>query len=117
MECGGDRRYNRAGTIPSGTVQGEKQVGAMTSGVRGQLRSIAYAVQALGNSIPPFFVFPHKNYQGYSGPLGSAGSANKSGWMQEEDFLLFLRHFVKHTRVSPEKKNVASTGQPFVTHL
>ena len=33
--------------------RGVKQVGAMTSGERGTLVSVAYAVQALGNSIPP----------------------------------------------------------------
>lgn len=27
-----------------------------------------------------------------------------SGWMQEEDFLVFLRHFVKHTRPTPESQ-------------
>ena len=87
--------------------RGVKQVGAMTSGERGTLVSVAYAVQALGNSIPPFFVFPRKNFKEHfvqSGPLGSAGSANKSGWMQEEDFLHFLGHFARHTKVSPEKK-------------
>lgn len=87
--------------------RGVKQVGAMTSGERGTLVSVAYAVQALGNAIPPFFVFPRQNFKDHffqSGPLGSAGSANSSGWMQEEDFLSFLVHFVKHTKVSPERK-------------
>ena len=52
-------------------------------------------------------MFPQKNFKVHfiqSGPLGSAGSANKSGWMQEEDFLSFLGHFVKHMKISPEKK-------------
>ncbi|XP_033180906.1 tigger transposable element-derived protein 6-like [Mastacembelus armatus] len=87
--------------------RGVKQVGAMTSGERGVLVSVACAVQALGNAIPPFFVFPRKRYKEYfvqNGPTGSAGSGNASGWMQEEDFLLFLNHFAKHTKVSPEKK-------------
>ena len=54
--------------------RGLKQVGAMTSGERGTLVSVAYAVQALGNSIPPFFVFPRQNYKQHyvqSGPLGT----------------------------------------------
>ena len=82
--------------------RGIKQVGAMTSGERGTLVSVAYAVQALGNSLPPFFVFPRNNFKEHfvqSGPLGSAGSANKSGWI-----LSFLGHFAKHTKVSPERK-------------
>ncbi|XP_014845953.1 PREDICTED: uncharacterized protein LOC106919834 [Poecilia mexicana] len=87
--------------------RGVKQVGAMTSGERGVLVSVACAVQALGNAIPPFFVFPRKRYKELfiqSGPTGSAGSGNASGWMQEEDFLLFLAHFAKHKKVSLEKK-------------
>ncbi|XP_077074282.1 uncharacterized protein LOC143725635 [Siphateles boraxobius] len=87
--------------------RGVKQVGAMTSGERGVLVTVACAVQALGNAIPPFFVFPRKPYKEYfiqSGPTGSAGSGNASGWMQEEDFLLFLEHFAKHTKVSLDKK-------------
>lgn len=35
--------------------------------------------------------------------LGSCGSANKSGWMTEKDFVLYLQHFVKHARPSLEK--------------
>ena len=37
--------------------RGSKQVGAMTSGERGILVTIACAEQALGNCIPPFLCF------------------------------------------------------------
>ena len=87
--------------------RGTKQVGSMTSAERGALVSVACAVQALGNFIPPFFVFPCKRYKDFFvrlGPPGCVGSGNGSGWMQESDFVLFLEHFAKHTRVSPEKK-------------
>ena len=79
----------------------------MTSGERKTLVTIACAVQALGNCTPPFFVFPRKRYHDHfvqSAPLGSAGSGNASGWMQENDFLLFLQHFQKHTKASKERK-------------
>jgi hypothetical protein len=62
---------------------------------------MALAVSASGNSIPPFLMFPRKNYRGYftaNLPEGSAGSANKSGWMTEDDFLLFMEHFINDTR-------------------
>lgn len=87
--------------------RGVKQVGAMTSGERGVLVSVACAVNALGNVIPPAFVFPRKRYKDHflnDGPPGSVGCGNGSGWMQEEDFLIFLNHFVKQTKVSPDKK-------------
>ena len=37
--------------------KGFKQVGAITSAERGTLVTLATAVSAVGNSIPPFFVF------------------------------------------------------------
>lgn len=35
-----------------------KQIGAITSQERGEIVTIAMAVSALGNSVPPFFIFP-----------------------------------------------------------
>ncbi|CAK6982579.1 PREDICTED: uncharacterized protein LOC106909301 [Scomber scombrus] len=69
-------------------------------------------MQALGNSIPPFFVFPkkYKDFFVHVGPPGSVGSSNGSGWMQEKDFFLFLEHFAKHTKVSPERKVLLLLG-------
>jgi hypothetical protein len=67
---------------------------------------MALAVSASGNSIPPFLVFPRKNYRGYfiaNGPEGSAVSGNKSGWMTGDDFLLFMEHFIKYTRVTKDR--------------
>jgi hypothetical protein len=40
--------------------KGVKQVEAMTFSERGSLVTMAVAVSASGNSIPPFFVFPKK---------------------------------------------------------
>jgi len=36
-------------------------------------------------------------------PVGSIGCANGSGWMQHEDFLIFLKHFVQYARPSIDK--------------
>jgi hypothetical protein len=35
--------------------------------------------------------------------VGSAGSANKSGWKTDDDFLLFMEHFIKHTKVTKDR--------------
>ncbi|CAM4572986.1 unnamed protein product [Leuciscus chuanchicus] len=86
-------------------AKGERQVGAMTSGERGTLVTIAFAGNAQDNHVPPFFIFPGKKFKDQflrDGPAGSIGSANGSGWMQEADFLLFLQHFAIHTCVSKE---------------
>ncbi|XP_046972346.1 uncharacterized protein LOC124539067 [Vanessa cardui] len=69
--------------------RGQKQASAMTSAERGTLVTIALAGNALGNHIPPMFIFPRKRFNDHfirDGPIGSIGTANGSGWMQEEDF-------------------------------
>ncbi|KAJ8376193.1 hypothetical protein SKAU_G00067730 [Synaphobranchus kaupii] len=84
-------------------TKGTKQIGAMTSGERGTLVTAAVAVSAQGNTIPPYLVFPRKRFYPHfirDAHTGSIGTANGSGWMQEEDFLIFLHHFVKQTRCS-----------------
>ncbi|XP_016101577.1 uncharacterized protein [Sinocyclocheilus grahami] len=88
-------------------TKGIRQIGAMTSGERGKLVTIAVAINALGNSIPPFFVFPRKRFYSHfihEGPPASAGAANGSGWMQAEEFLQFLLHFANHTKPSLDSK-------------
>ena len=85
--------------------KGAKQIGALVSAERGTLVTLACAVSAIGNHIPPFFVFPRVKYHKRfidTAPAGSGGTANKSGWMQEADFILFLNHFHKHTKSTPE---------------
>lgn len=52
-------------------------------------------------------IFPRKKIQPHfitNGPPGCIGTANGSGWMQEEDFLVFLKHFQSHTKSTPESK-------------
>ena len=43
------------------TRRGYKQVGFLTSGERGTLVTIACAVSAIGNSVPPFLFFYFSN--------------------------------------------------------
>ncbi|XP_071945228.1 uncharacterized protein [Antedon mediterranea] len=86
--------------------RGYKQVGAITSAERGTLVTIACAVSAIGNSIPPFFVFPRVHFREHflaNGPTGCKGTANPSGWMKEINFLEFLQHFVDNSKCSKEK--------------
>lgn len=39
-----------------------RQVGQVTSAERGSLVTVRFAVNALGNVIPPFFIFPRVKY-------------------------------------------------------
>lgn len=86
--------------------KGLKQVGQVTSGERGTLVTGLFTVNAAGNFIPPFYVFPRANFKDYmlhGAPTGSAGCAYKSGWMTADNFLLYLEHFRKFTAPSVEK--------------
>lgn len=77
----------------------------MTSAERGTNDTMVFGVNAVGNSIPPMFVFPRKFYKDYficDGPVGCCGSANPRGWITGPTFLLFMKHFVKHVRCSRE---------------
>ena len=86
--------------------RGMKQVGFIISAERGTLVTVAFAVSAIGNSIPPFIVFPRVHFYDRfvsNGPTGSNGAANPSGWMTEDIFVLFLKHFVHYARCTKER--------------
>ena len=66
------------------------------------------AVNALGNHIPPFFVFPRVNVQEnwlLTAPPGSSatGHPKATGWMTEEGFSKYIRHFVKYAKPTAEQ--------------
>lgn len=85
--------------------RGAKQVGAITSAERGEMITVAVAVNAQGNSVPPMFIFPRKRFRDHfirDGPPGCIGDANGSGWMQENTFFVFIQHFIKHTKPTKE---------------
>ena len=85
--------------------KGSKQVGAITSAERGVLITMCLAVSASGNVVPPQFVFPRVNFKKHfikHGPPGCIGTAHPSGWMTEENFMVFIKHFVKVVRCTKE---------------
>ena len=87
--------------------RGEKQVGALTSAERGTLVTMAGTGNAIGNTIPPMFIFPRVHFKPHfvrDGPTGCIGTANRTGWMQEADFIMYLKHFQQHTHSSPESQ-------------
>lgn len=88
-------------------TKGVKQVGSITSQERGTLVTMCLAVSAIGNSVPPMLVFPLARYHDHfirDGPSGCHGAANKSGWMKEDDFLEFLKHFAIYAKPSENGK-------------
>uniref|UniRef100_A0A2A4IUA5 Zinc finger PHD-type domain-containing protein n=1 Tax=Heliothis virescens TaxID=7102 RepID=A0A2A4IUA5_HELVI len=84
-----------------------KQVGQVTSADRGTTVTLCFAVNAIGNVIPPFFIFPRVRYQEHfvsEGPEGSSGDAYPSGWMTTKSFVKFLEHFAKYSHASENNR-------------
>lgn len=88
------------------TEKGKKQVGSATSAERGELVTVVYTINASGNLHPPMFIFPRVNFRDHftrGGPPGCIGRATKSGWMNTDLFLDYLRHVIRHTQWSQDQ--------------
>ena len=86
---------------------GVRKVAQMTSAERSTLITACCCVNAIGNSVPPFFIYPRVHFKQHminSGPAGCVGVANMSGLMNSENFVIWLKHFIDHTRCSKERK-------------
>lgn len=87
--------------------KGQKQVSKATSGERGQTVTVCCAVNATGNSVPPFFIFPRvreQDYMTHGAPPGSRAVTHSSGWMTAENFERYLHHFIKFVKCSKEQR-------------
>jgi hypothetical protein len=87
-------------------AKGTKQVGAVVSAERGTLVTVELAANAIGNTIPPMFVFPRLKFKDLfirDGPPECIGAGNSSGWMTSTEFLIFMDHFIKYTKPTPSE--------------
>ena len=87
--------------------RGIKQVTSVTSTERRELVTVINTANASGSGLPPMFVFSWVNYCEWfirGTPVGSAGSATRSGWINEEVFFNYLDHFIQHSRCTIEQK-------------
>ena len=101
--------------------KGTKQVGSVVSQERGTLVTLCCAVNGIGNSIPPYFVFPRVNVQDnwlLTAPPGSdaSGHPKATGWMTEDTFVKYMKHFVKYTTPS-EAKPILLLLDNHVSHI
>ncbi|CAF4890278.1 unnamed protein product [Pieris macdunnoughi] len=99
------------------------QVGQVTSAERGSLVTVCFAVNALGNAIPSFFIFPRVKYnESYvaSGPPVSQGDSYPSGWMTTKSLSLithksrpdtFILKHVKGTKTHRQTQRLATEIQ------
>ena len=89
------------------TAKGTKQIGFITSRERGELVILICCISATGNSISPAFIFPRIKYKDHfvhDGPTGSIGTSNKSGWINDEIFSMYLKHIVNQISCNNENR-------------
>ncbi|CAK1586780.1 unnamed protein product [Parnassius mnemosyne] len=90
-------------------VKGSKQVGKMTSAERGELVTVCACINAAGGHIPPYMIFPRKNWQDRflnHAPPSSDATTHPSGWMTGDSFIKFLKHFVRHVQPNADRKHL-----------
>lgn len=84
-------------------LKGMRRVGKLEAAERGTMVTMALSVNADGNSIPPFFLFPRKNMSTTfldNVSSGTTGFANDSGWMAQPEFVRYMRHFIRFANPS-----------------
>ena len=90
-------------------TKGLKQVGQITSRERGELVTVCVIVSASGQTLPPAFVFPRKNFKEFmmhGSPECSRGLVDSSGWMTAANFIKVMTHFITNARPSQDHQVV-----------
>lgn len=90
-------------------TKGVKQLGQVVSAERGTTVTMVCCVSAVGQSIPPVYIFPRVNFKDHmlsGAPPGSKGFATVSGWMTNILFPEVLKHFISHMNSSKERKTL-----------
>lgn len=85
--------------------KGARQVAKATSAERGTTVTLVTAVNAIGNSVPPMFIFPRVYFKDHftrNGPPGCIGTSYPTGWMTASSFFLFIKHFLSHVKSTKE---------------
>ena len=83
------------------STTGKKQVAQIASAERGELVTFVGIVNAVGQSLPPVYIFPRvRNLDDFliGAPSSSLALGNRSGWMTADLFPSVLKHIVEKTK-------------------
>jgi hypothetical protein len=85
----------------------KRQVGCIKSAERGSNVTIVCAMNVTGMFLPPAFVIPRKRVRAEladHAPPGSLFLYQDRGWMDSEQFINYLKHFVLHVKPTVDSK-------------
>lgn len=91
--------------------KGQKQVGEIVSNEKETLVTMCGSINAIGNSILSFLIFPGKYFKDFmikNAPPGTKGVTSPTGWMTAELFVQWMRHFITQAK-PPEASPVLLT--------
>lgn len=83
--------------------KGQKQVGSVISWERGKNVTVVCAVSALGQFVPPMFIYPRARMNPQltrDGPIQAIYKCSKNGWINEELFFEWIQHFQQHVKAT-----------------
>ena len=89
--------------------RGKRRVGAMTSNERGESVTCVVCASAVGVYVPPMLIYKRKRMKAEltnGAPSGAVFSVQEKGWMSNDGFLEWLRHFIYSVRPSKHAKVV-----------
>lgn len=107
MDESGLTVVHRPGKVLSN--KGQKQIGKVTSGEKGQTVTVICAVNATGVYVPPMLIFKRKRLTERllkDSPPGTVGACSENGWIDNDLFLKWLHHFIDAVKPSQANKVV-----------
>lgn len=87
--------------------RGKKNVGVMTSVEKGRNVTVVCCVSASGFYVPPLFIYPRVRVSREfldRGPVGSVAVGSKTGWITEDIFTAWFKHF--WNAVQPKNRKI-----------
>ena len=87
-------------------TKGKRQVGALSSGERGETVTVEICFSASGAYMPPMFIFGRKKMQqAFMDGIVPGGwvELNESGWMDKDLFFRWFKKFVNYAKPSKER--------------
>jgi len=89
--------------------RGKRRIGAMTSNERGESVTCVVCTSATGMFVPPMLIYKRKRMKAEltnGAPPGTVFSVQEKGWMSNEGFIEWLKHFIYTVRPSKAAKVV-----------